>query len=186
MKIVNRIITLLVVVGLMTGCTQRRYSHVTGFQLNNKSKTEKTVHSGHYVNRQNTKPAAPEFSEAAPSVATTEVAELSPRMKKRVVYKNVVKSLDVKKAQENEEVELAVLPDIANFQQSIAPKNIFNKVKSKVGKKTKDGGLIYWILVLLLLILIITLLNKVLGPTLTGILILIVLIAFVGHLIGIW
>ena len=77
-------------------------------------------------------------------------------------------------------------PVIAKTTNTLKPQNIVKQVKSKVGKKTKAGGLIYWILVVIFVILIVFLLNKVLGSTLTGIIITVVLIAFVGDLLGIW
>jgi hypothetical protein len=185
-RILNRIFVVLVVVGLLSSCTQRRYGHVTGFQLNNKTKIEKAKHTGHFVKQE--KPTTNIAVDATVDVSNTlnsETIEFSKETKK-IDLKRFISASKVQNVGENESSIVPEVPAFVKVQQVIAPKNVFNKVKSEVGKKTKAGGLIYWILVLILLLLIIALLENILGQNLTRLLILVLLLAFVGHLIGIW
>ncbi|MFT5512917.1 MAG: hypothetical protein ACI8SE_001316 [Bacteroidia bacterium] len=186
MRIVNRILIVLFVVGLFSSCTQRKYGHVTGFQLNNKTKTEKTTHSGHFVKQE--KPTTNIASDATVDVSNTlnsETFEFSKETKK-IDLKRFISALKVQCVEENESSVVPEVPAFVKVQQVVAPKNVFNKVKTEVGKKTKAGGLIYWILVLILLLLIVALLESILGKNLTRLLILVLLLAFVGHLLGLW
>ncbi|GEM_PF-2487595 len=184
MKNLNKILVAFLIIGFLSSCTQRRYSHVTGFQLNKKAKTEKTFRSGHYVTADKTSVAADVVEEQAAVTFNTETIDLSStQVTTPQVFKKRNKSL--KSAISVEEAKS--LPKmLSEVNQVTAPQNVYKKVEKAVAKKTKAGGLIYWILVLILVILIVSLLETVLGTGLTRILITIALIAFIGHLIGLW
>ncbi len=186
MKIVNKIILVLTVVAMMSSCTQRRYGHITGFQLKKNTPIEKvTERKGHYVS------PVEQIAEVAsddviPSITNEKV--ITPEVKNTTIrtISSPSSTLLNQSRFATEWEETMANPVIAKTTNTLKPQNIVKKVKSKVGKKTKAGGLIYWILVVILVILIVSLLNKVLGTTLTGIIITVVLIAFVGHLLGLW
>ena len=187
MKIVHRILLILVVIATLSSCTQRRYGHITGFQLKKNTKTEKvTARKGHYVN-----PSVETIQEEISAISENDI----PASIESVQKSNDITVASFSKNEESsnmsnrfkKKAELAEpLPGLAKVANTLKPKNIVKEVKSKVGKKTKAGGLIYWILVLILLVLIVSLLESVLGTALTRIIITIILIAFIGHLIGLW
>lgn len=187
MKIINKIFLVFAVVAIMTSCTQRKYGHITGLQFNKKASTEKlTTRKGHYV--------SPEVAVTQDELSTVEeeLSHISTTLNEGPVNDlTTIKSERADKISTSETIqEQLVLPKslevVTKTANKLKPKNIANKVKSKVAKKTKAGGLIYWILVLVLIILIVSLLESVLGTPLTRIIITVVLIAFLGHLLGLW
>jgi hypothetical protein len=182
MKVFNKIALVLFVFAMLTGCTQRKYGHITGFQLKQKAKTEKVTRSSHYVSNKVVRPNTAKSVELETPISNSDVALLTniPSVTEEVATSS---KLDVN---ESHNASREFIPTIKGLQRTVAPKNIVKKVKNEVGKKTKAGGLIYWILVLVLILLLLAVLESVLGKGLTRLLILIVLIAFVGHLIGIW
>ena len=189
MKHFNKFLVAFLIVGLLSSCTQRRYGHITGFQLNKKAKTEKTIRSGHYVS--NTKTITSDVDEVVPtypiekSVSDKSITTKSKLGDNNTVAKKVVRDFTTSTKAHNQN-EIAIPGVIKQVKDLTAPQGVVKKVKKAVSKKTKAGGLIYWILVLILLILIISLLEAILGQWLTRLLILIVLLAFVGHLLGLW
>lgn len=190
MKIIHRILVVLVVIASLSSCTQRRYSHITGFQLKKKADTEKAVYSGHYVtSNPGIVNVEDNDAELTPIDVSYDVVEqtVPPVSKEMTSSPFARKRVErwVEKSQVQEEYTANPV-NVKNVAQALQPTNIAKKVSSKVAKKTKAGGLIYWILVLILLLLIIALLESILGTALTRILILIVVIAFLGHLLGLW
>ena len=190
MKHMNKFLVAFLIVGVLSSCTQRRYSHITGFQFNKKAKTEKTVRSGHYVDTKNQiNPIANKEEVEVQSETTPVISNELPAIhteRKQIAVAKVVRDFTTAQGLQNT-VDTKTLPEaLQEVSEVVAPQGVVKKVKKAVSKKTKAGGLIYWILVLILLLLIIALLESILGQWLTRLLILIVLLAFVGHLLGLW
>jgi len=184
MENLNKILIAFLIVGFLSSCTQRRYSHVTGFQLNNKAKTAKTFRSGHYVATDKTTFHVDVVDAKRLVTDNSETIEVPPT---QVNAPQVFKKRNKSSKSTMSVNEVKSLPKLLKeVNQVTAPQNVYKKVKKGVAKKTKAGGLIYWILVLILVILIVSLLETVLGTALTRIIITVALIAFIGHLIGLW
>jgi hypothetical protein len=183
MKTLNKIVLFVFTVALLSNCTQHRYGHITGFQLNKHKSDEKVKHSGHYVKRSESK-VANFIANLNDSMDQNAKALIDPQF---VETSNVT---DVASVLENEKIakisadKVTALPIINTIVKQTTPKQLLKKAKKVADKQT--NSLLYWILVIILILLILTLLRTVLGNQLYGLLILVVLIALVGHLLGIW
>ncbi len=185
MKTTNKILFLVALLGLLSSCTQRRYSQLTGFQFNKKQKTEKTrlVHSGHFVEKTKADVIEDNVELVACENNTKEVEE-----------QNTSESVNDSKAnifqrgfKSKKKVAKLLVSDnktIKTFQNGLNPVKRHKKVKSVAKSKSKDSGLLNIILIVVLALLIIALLERIIGPWLSGILVLVVLIILVLYLLG--
>ena len=190
MRLLVKFLYVFLAVSMLTSCTQRKYGQLTGFQWNKTSKTEKIAgHKGHYVSPKNDIVSTDTSIEDVAWIELSETTEKdivssketskTTKSAKAVIVKDILFDKTDKKAVNAKKVFTK-----SNIKEAVIPTKKISKVAKKLKKHTSDDGLLYWILVILLILLLLTLLRKVLGAELYGLLVLIVLILLVLHLLG--
>jgi hypothetical protein len=186
----------LAVVFVFSACSKRQYAHLTGINIGQKAKTP--VKSGHYVN---TNKVENEVNSDASITSTSgesvskpntndwyiDSAELMKHIdKEALLAKAPVNVSQTKKVKAIREIAVPAPYRHNPLKIRKQAKELRQQFRPEKEKSSKDGGLLYWILVVLLILLLLTLLRTILGPQLYGLLILVVLIALIGHLLGLW
>ncbi len=188
----------LAVVFVFSACSKRQYAHLTGINIGQKAKTP--VKSGHYVNTDKIHKSFAVENENTNN-PSAELTYTSNRNEWSSIDSALLfRSIDT-------DALLAPAPGFVAPKKRVKPirevavpapyrhnplkirkqaKQLEKQLRPEKEKSSKDGGLLYWILVVILILLILTLLKTILGPQLYGLLILVVLIALIGHLLGLW
>lgn len=195
----QRIFTLSIIVVLLSACTQRRYASLTGFQWKSQKIAKHQLAKGYYV--------APVKAKSA--VEENVTVDTDKHTANEMVSVKVLAKADdyhQKTTQKSNTIEYSNLSSALNqkftknkdqrVKAPLAPVLKPVKTAREIAKQLKpqselqpNGGLIYWILVIVLILLIISLLRTVLGPVLWGLLgtlLLILLILLLGNYLGLW
>ncbi len=187
MKNLARISCILLIVTFLASCTQRRYSNLTVFKWHpGANKVKEKAKEKTFVDYQVEELRVKSRTESieAPIELNQTVVEMEQ------VPQRVFTPLAIEGSKSKLKDAREVLPVMRNLKTA---KKMVEKVKrlksdninSPNEKDDEIAGLIYWILVVILILLVLTLLRHLLGP-LYGVFILIVLIALLGHILGIW
>lgn len=190
MRLLVKLFYVFLAVSVLTSCTQRKYGQLTGFQWNKTKKTEKVAsHKGHYVSPKTmVKPTESPFEDVAyvetsetpeNEVAVAKESHKVSKSEKAAIVKDILFDKSEKKA-----INAKTLLTKSNLKEAIVPTKKISKVAKKLKEHKSDEGLLYWILIILLIILILTLIRKILGEYLYGILVLVLLILLILHLLG--
>lgn len=189
MKKLSAILIFLLIASAFTSCTDRRYSHLTGFRFQKKTEVVKVERSSQkddnaaYSRSDKSGQAeyqAPDETVLKPSIGSVGM-EPSQAMPAARIAESIANPSKLQKS------KTGMSQQVANKTNHLIAKN--NQMMKQVTPAPQQpkviGTLIYWILVILLILLVLRLLEVILGP-LFGVLLLVLLIVLIGRLLGIW
>lgn len=181
------------VLAVFTGCSNRTYSHLTGWNPGAKAPQKKEYRASHYVKQEAKSDRAEEVALSENDEQIEHDLTFQNKTEDNAFTKKELKAV-VKETKRTSGINK--IPGVGKMAVAAAhpykalPQELREPIKEYIASngeskaQKNDGGLLYWILVVLLIILLLTLIREILGPYLYGLFVLVLLILLVLHLLG--